>query len=450
LSFVNLDELERAYQAHVADLAGRYAPVLAAAEVDAVVIHSGALQKRTEFDDQYWPLRVTPHFQHWLPLAHPDCALVVVPGKRPVLAWMKSSSYWETPPEPETRHFERALDVRPVRESADVRSFLPAGRVAFVGEAAATAAAWGIPAERVNADSLLGPLDRLRALKTPYEVLCLAEANRRAALGHAAARDAFRAGGASELEMHLRFLSATSQDDPETPYKNIVAEGPHAATLHHIAYDRRPSAAGPQSLLVDAGASYLGYCSDITRTWTRGDGAVASTFAQLVKGVEEMQGRLCAMVRVGSPYEDLHEESHRQVTTILKDLGVVKTSVEEAMAAGVSRSFYPHGLGHSLGLQCHDVGCALVKPKAENPNLRNTTTITVGQTFTIEPGVYFIEGLLEKLKASEHGHQVDWSLVPELARMGGVRIEDDVVVTGGSEVIRNLTREVLPLGGGAA
>ncbi len=447
---MNPEELESAYRAHVADLVDRYAPVLAGAEVDAVVIHSGSAIKRTEFDDQFWPLRTTPHFQHWLPLAQPDCALIVVPGKRPLLAWMKSSSYWESPPEPDSRLFERALDVHTVGEVDAIKGFVPRGRVAFVGEARGHAEKWGIASDRVNPPTLLGPLDRLRALKTPYEVFCLAEANRKAAAGHAAALEAFRSGGASELEIHLRFLAATGQDDPETPYKNIVAEGPHAATLHHVSYDKRPTNRSAQSLLVDAGATHLGYCSDITRTWARGEGAVASAYGQLVDGVEKMQQRLCKGIKLGLPYEDLHEESHRQVAAILSDLGVVKCGVEEAVKASITRTFYPHGLGHSLGLQCHDVGCALVKPKEQNPYLRNTSIITEGQTFTIEPGIYFIEGLLEKLRASEHAGLVDWSLVKDLAVMGGVRIEDDVVVTGGSGVIRNLTREVLPVGGGAA
>jgi Xaa-Pro dipeptidase len=445
---VNLEELELAYHAHVADLIERYAPILAGAEVDAVVIHSGSAIKRTEFDDQFWPLRTTPHFQHWLPLAQPDCALVVVPGKRPLLAWMKSTSFWESPPDPDSRHFERALDVHAVSEIDAIKAFVPSGRVAFIGEARGHAEKWGIPAERVNAPTLLGPLDRLRALKTPYEVLCLAEANRKAAAGHAAALDAFRSGGASELEIHLRFLAATGQDDPETPYKNIVAEGPHAATLHHVTYDKRPTNRSARSLLVDAGATYLGYCSDITRTWSKGEGAIASAYAQLVDGVEKMQQRLCAAVKLGLPYEELHEESHRQAAAILCDLGIVKASVDEAVKAGVTRTFYPHGLGHSLGLQCHDVGCALVKPKEQNPYLRNTSIITEGQAFTIEPGIYFIEGLLEKLRVSEHAGLVQWGLVADLAVMGGVRIEDDLVVTGGAGVMRNLTREVLPVGGG--
>jgi Xaa-Pro dipeptidase len=447
---VNLLELERAYYEHVNSLIERYAPILRAAEVDAVVIHSGSALKRTEFDDQYWPLRPTPHFQHWLPLAQPDCALVVEPGRKPKLVWLRTKSFWERPPEPETRSFETALDVHVVNEVADIKANVPAGRVAFVGEARAHARSWGIAEERINPETLVGPLDRLRSLKTEYEVLCLAEANRKAASGHAAALAAFRAGGASELEIHLRFLMATGQDDPETPYKNIVAEGPHAATLHHVSYSKHPSGRAAQSLLVDAGATYLGYCSDITRTWVKGSDAVASAFGQLVDGVEKMQQRLCSAITLGLRYEALHEDSHRQVATLLQEAGIAKGSVEEIAKSGITRSFYPHGLGHSLGLQCHDVGCALVKPKDENPYLRNTSIITEGQVFTVEPGIYFIDGLLEQLRASENGSMIDWTLVRELAVMGGVRIEDDLVVTGDAAATRNLTREVLPQGGGLA
>lgn len=450
LEAVDLDELERAYLAHVESLIERYAAVLVAAEVDAVVIHSGSPLKRTEADDQYWPLRPTPHFLHWLPLAQADCALIIEPGSKPRLARLSTTSFWERPPEPEIRFFESALDVHPVGEVADVKALLPAGRVAFVGDSRAQGRSWGIAEERINPENLVGPLDRLRATKTTYEVLCLAEANRKAASGHAAALDAFRKGGASELEIHLRFLAATGQDDPETPYKNIVAAGPHAATLHHVSYAKRPSDQAAQSLLVDAGATYLGYCSDITRTWARGSGAVASAFSQLVDGVERMQQRLCSAIKVGSPYERLHEESHRQVAALLREAGIAKGSVEEIVASGMTRSFYPHGLGHSLGLQCHDVGCALVKPKDENPYLRNTSIIAEGQVFTIEPGVYFIEPLLDQLRASEHASMVDWALVHELRVMGGVRIEDDIFVMGGDAVTRNLTREVLPVGGGVA
>jgi len=444
----------RLYAAHVAELDERYADVLAATGYDAVVIHSGSLKKRSEFDDQYWTLRATPHFQHWVPLAQPDCAMVLVPGRKPLLAWTRNDSIWENPPAPETDHFTKgALDVREPKNAGAVSELLPRqGKVAFIGEDRARASTWGFDAVLVNPADLVNPLDRLRTLKTAYEVACLAEANRRAALGHHAVLDAFRAGDRSELELHLIYLSATSQDDPETPYKNIVALGEHAAVLHHVDYRKRTRAGrDAESLLLDAGATYQGYCSDITRTWVKGASAAGSAFTGLVQGVEAMQQRLCAAVKSGSGYEKLHEESHRQVAQILRDVGVTKLGVEEMVTAGLTRTFYPHGLGHSLGLQCHDVGCALIKPKPENPHLRNTSTIAPDQVFTIEPGIYFIAGLLEQLRASPHASAVDFALVEQLATLGGVRIEDDVVVLPADSPgapVRNLTREVLPAGGG--
>ena len=132
---------------------------------------------------------------------------------------------------------------------------------------------------------------------------------------------------------------------------------------------------------------------------------------------------------------------------ILREVGVVKRSAEDATASGITRAFYPHGLGHSLGLQVHDVGCATTKPRPDNPFLRNTTVISENQCFTIEPGIYFIESLLRPVREGPRAKDVDWKLVEALAAFGGVRIEDDVVA--GAEGVRNLTREALPKGGGA-
>src|ERR1700733_14752367 len=127
-----------------------------------------------------------------------------------------------------------------------------------------------------------------------------------------------------------------------------------------------------------------------------------------------MQKRLCAAVKVGVPYEQLHDESHRQVGVILREVGVVRGSADEAGGAGVTRAFYPHGLGPSLGLQTHDVGCALKAPRADNPFLRNTTDVAVGQVFTIEPGIYFIDALLAPVRQKAEGKLVDWKMVDAL------------------------------------
>jgi Xaa-Pro dipeptidase len=440
-------ELDGLYFEHIAGLERRFARLLDEQGWDAVAIHSGSLVKRSQFDDQFWPLRPCPHFQYWLPLSEPDCLLVVRPGRRATLLRPKDRSFWEGPPTPESDAFADALDVLPVGEPAVAKRFLPGGRVAFVGEDPGRAREWGIDADAACPPALVLALDALRTTKTAYEAACIAEANRRARAGHEALRDAFRAGGASELDLHLLFLRMTSQDDPETPYKNIVALGDHAATLHHVAYGRRPSQRAAESLLVDAGANCRGYGSDVTRTWVKGKGATVATFAQLVDGVEAMQQRLCAGLRVGMPYEQLHDESHRQVAAILRDAGVVRASVDEAVASGVTRAFYPHGLGHSLGLQTHDVGCALRAPREDNPFLRNTSDVAAGQALTIEPGIYFIDALLSELRADGHNSaMVDFRLVDALAPLGGVRVEDDLLVL--EDGVRNFTREELPIGGG--
>ena len=423
------------HRAHVQQLSVAVAKALERSGFAALAVHSGTPVLRTKADDQFWPLRATPHFQHWLPLAEPGCLLIVAPGRKPVLVRPPLQSFWEAPAPSETDHFWGSFEV------VERAPGLPAGRVAFIGDDLEAAAALGIA--DVNPPDLVRALDALRVRKTPYEVECLAEANRRAARGHEELRRLFRDADRSELDLHLAFLGATRQDDAETPYKNIVALGQHAATLHHISYEKRARPA--QSLLLDAGACFAGYCSDITRTWVKGGGSAASTFAQLLAGMEAMQQRLCAAVKTGMAYEDLHDESHRQVASILRDAGISRLPADELVARGITRAFYPHGLGHSLGLQCHDVGCALRTPRADNPFLRNTTEIAPAQVFTIEPGLYFIEALLAPLRSSA---DIDWKLVDAVAQLGGIRIEDDVVVQDPG--IRNLTREVLPQGGGAA
>ncbi len=446
---MNLKAITKGYGEHVAGLQRAYEAALAANGFDAVVVHGGAAKKRSEFDDQWWPLRATPHFQHWVALHEPGAVLIVRVGRRPTLLRVTAVDFWEHAAAPESDHFVEHFEHVALAAGDDAKEHLPTGRVAFVGDEAGLAARWGI--EAVNPPALVAALDALRVYKTMYELRCLAEANRRAAHGHSALRRAFFEGASSELELHLAYLAVTQQDDPETPYKNIVAYDANAATLHHVAYARRRvGEGGPRTLLLDAGATCLGYCSDITRTWVRDGGdATSAVFRGLVEGIEALQLRLCAAVVVGMKYEALHDRAHDEVGALLAATGVVKCSGDEAVSSGLTRAFFPHGLGHSLGLQCHDVGCAVLKPRADNPFLRNTSTIDVGQVFTIEPGLYFIDALLRPVREGDGAHRVDWKLVEALAPFGGIRIEDDVVVTDGAG-IDNLTRAVLPEGGGAA
>jgi Xaa-Pro dipeptidase len=437
-----MNALTAKYRDHVEWLGKEYARVLRETGFDGVVIHSGAPKPRNIFDDQFWPLRPVPHFLHWLPLEAARSALLIeASGRKPVLLWFNVLDFWEQAKKPESDHFWASFDVKEVKDPAAIKELLPRGqKLAFVGEEKGDCALWGLPETAYDPPELLKRLDALRVLKTPYELDCLREANRRAGVGHDAVIAAFKDGDRSEFELHLRYLEATGLDDPETPYKNIVALGRNAATLHHVGYSRRRL--GAQSLLLDAGAKCLGYDADITRTSVKGTGAAAGAFAELTAGLDRMQQELCRSATVGRPYEALHNQSLELVAPLLREVGIAKGSDAELVSSGVTRKFLPHGLGHSLGLQTHDVGCRSTQPEARNPFLRNTTKITPGQCFTIEPGIYFIDHLLAELRASPAGSKVDWTLVDALKPFGGVRVEDDLVVTDQGTV--NLTRDSLP------
>lgn len=434
------------YARHLDYLQRGYAQVLERHGYACAVVLSGQPLRKSSVDDQFWSLRVHPPFAHWLPLQAPGCALVIAAEQRPRLLWWQCADFWEGPPQPESMLFADHLQVELFADAEALLAALPRDNALWVADPRDLPAEVSAEAERRRA--ALDDLDELRVRKTPYEVACLAEANARAARGHEAVRRAFASGDCSELELHLLYLQATAQDDPETPYKNIVALGRHAATLHHVAYGKRP--AGSPTLLLDAGATVLGYHADITRTWVKGQGAALDVFRGLVAGVEALQMALCEELVAGRNYEDLHDSAHLYIGELLRQLGIVRAGPEEAVAKDLTFALFPHGLGHSLGLQTHDVACARVRPRQDNPYLRTTRIIEPGMALTVEPGVYFIDGLLAPLRHGPHGPLLNWPLIDALAPLGGVRIEDDLVVAEGPERWRNLTREVLPEGGGEA
>ena len=430
-----MSDLAAAYAEHIAGLERAYAQVLTEHKLDALVVVAGRAALKNRFDDQWWPLAITPTFAHWLPLCEPDAALVLVAGAKPRLLRVKHDDYWDSAPRADSDHFWSSFDVAEVASVQAIAEQLPKGRVAVVASDEPPFASPG----PMNSPALIASLEQLRTRKSAYELACLAEATRRAVRGHRAAQARFEADGGSELALHLAYLAATEQDDGDTPYKNIVARGHHAAVLHHVVYDKQAPDHDDDSLLVDAGAGCLGYGSDITRTHARGSGEDVDRFRALVAAVEQLQHQVCAEIRPGLEYEQLHDRAHELLATALVDLGIGKGGADEVLARGVTRALFPHGLGHSLGLQVHDVGMKPRAPRADNRYLRNTSVIEVGQVFTIEPGCYFIDQLLGPLRADDRSGLVDWALVDRLARFGGVRIEDDVVVGEGG--IRNLTRE---------
>jgi Xaa-Pro dipeptidase len=424
--------LQNLYRDHVAALTDHAHALLDATGYDKLAIHGGRLVLKSSFDDQDWPFRPVPAVEHWAKVDWPDTTVLVTKGDKPRLAVVRSDSFWERPEEPDWDLIRTGIEVVEASSFDEVAEMVRGGRIAFVGHDAAIATALGADA---NPTPVVEMLHERRTIKTAYEIECMAEASRIAARGHVAARDAFLAGEKSELAIHLAYLAATGLDDPQCPYKNIVALNDAAAILHHIHYRTVDTS---RSLLIDAGAVHRGYCSDITRTYAAKIPG-AEPFAELIERMDHLQRAVVDAVAVGMQYEALHDRAHALMGALLVETGLYRGSAESAVELGVTRKLFPHGLGHSLGVQVHDVGMRLSQPREDNPFLRNTSKIAEGQVFTIEPGLYFIDTLLGQLKDGDGGNDVDWDRVEALKPFGGIRIEDNVLVTADGH--RNLTRE---------
>jgi Xaa-Pro dipeptidase len=253
-------------------------------------------------------------------------------------------------------------------------------------------------------------------------------------------RDAFFAG-ASEYEVHFAYCEAMDVCEDDLPYSNIITFDEGGAILHNHHRSRHRDVPH-RSFLIDAGAEFRGYACDITRTYSGGDPG----FMDLIGAMDTAQLRLCDAVRSGTDYRDVHLLAHRLVSEVLRDAEIIHCSADTAVATGVSSVFLPHGIGHLLGLQVHDVaglardacGGEIPRPPG-HPFLRLTRRLEPGFVVTIEPGLYFIDLLLSEARADARGNHIDWDAVDRWRPFGGIRIEDDVLCTDGAP--ENLTRE---------
>ena len=132
------------------------------------------------------------------------------------------------------------------------------------------------------------------------------------------------------------------------------------------------------------------------------------------------------------------------IAKLLRDSEIFTGSHEEIIEKKIAHLFMPHGIGHLLGVQVHDVAGhqqdekgTILKPPTDSPALRCTRNLVPNMTFTIEPGLYFIPILLEQERGTERGKNINWTLTNELTPFGGIRIEDNIRVTEKS--FENLT-----------
>jgi Xaa-Pro dipeptidase len=300
---------------------------------------------------------------------------------------------------------------------------------AFVGDPGASAAAHahGIPLAHCNPEKIITALDYSRAIKTEYELACIEAANKASGPAHAAAREAFLSG-ATELEIHYAFLRGAGATERDLPYPTIIALNEKGSILH---YQRKRNVGNGHSFLIDAGVRHNGYASDISRTYAR-EGA-HPVFTEIIKSLNTLQLELVAAVQPDVHFIELHHQAHVGIAKILHTQGVTTADTDTAIEVGITRAFMPHGLGHMLGIQVHDVGNhseeGFTHPLRERyPKIRTNRKLVTNMVTTIEPGIYFIDMLLAEFKTGAHTDLLNWKLIDELVPFGGVRIEDNIAV----------------------
>jgi Xaa-Pro aminopeptidase len=229
----------------------------------------------------------------------------------------------------------------------------------------------------------------------------------------------------------------------------------HGETLHNHAHHHQMKAG--DLVVNDAGAeSATHYTADITRTLPIG-GRFTAVQRDMYQAVLRAQTDAIAAIRPGVPYRDVHLLAARRLAEDLRAMGCLRGDVDEAVAAGAHALFFPHGLGHMLGLDVHDlealgedhVGYDDTVRRSDQFGLRSlrlARALQPGFVLTVEPGLYFIPGLIDQWRAAGRCAEfVDYTTVERLRTAGGVRIEDNVAVTAtGYEVLgppipKNLT-----------
>jgi Xaa-Pro aminopeptidase len=212
----------------------------------------------------------------------------------------------------------------------------------------------------------------------------------------------------------------------ELSFPIIAAAGKGAATLHYTREDGVLKKG--DLLLLDAGGEWQGYAGDITRTWPIA-GPLTGLAQELYQLVLEAQMQATALVRPGVWISELQECVVKVLAKGLVELGILKGSSEELIEAGAVRLFYPHGCSHQIGLDVHDVSPKMIRPDAKS-GVRSDQLLQENMVISMEPGLYFIEALICSEKQRKKLEPwVNWNKAESLLKLGGIRIEDDLLLT---------------------
>jgi Xaa-Pro dipeptidase len=225
-----------------------------------------------------------------------------------------------------------------------------------------------------------------RVKKDLYEISLIAKANEASGLAHKAVVDQVKSAS-NERELEATFVATCmAHGCHDQAYPSIVASGTNAATLHYIKNDENLKSR--LNVLLDAGAEYQCYASDVTRTFP-----ISGTFSQesriIYDIVDEMQSSCFKMLKAGVVWDDVHMNAHMVAIKGLKSVGILKGDDKEIFDSRVSVAFFPHGLGHYLGMDTHDTGGKANYADADMMfrYLRVRGKLPKDSVITVEPGV---------------------------------------------------------------
>lgn len=359
------------------------------------------------------------------------------------------------PPETFRVHYEVDAvyfvdEIATVLKARNLPLFLLRGPNSDSGEEHQPAHFAGIETFECDYTRLYWELCECRVVKTAAELSLMRHVNAVSSRAHVAVMQHARAG-LKEYQLEATFLHHCYYHGGcrFASYACICGVGDHAAVLHYGhggAPNDGPLRDGDMALL-DMGAEYHCYASDITCSFP-----VNGKFTERQAGIysivlASMRAVLAAM-RPGVSWGDMHGISVRVIAEGLIALGLIKCDLDTALEAGLPALFMPHGLGHFMGIDTHDVGgYPPGTSRIDRPGfrkLRTTRTLHEGMVLTVEPGIYFIESVLAPaLDDPKTAPLLDRERVQSYYGFGGVRLEDDVIVTAdGAENMTDVPRDI--------
>ncbi|HDL3289336.1 TPA: Xaa-Pro dipeptidase, partial [Mannheimia haemolytica] len=343
--------MKNLFSTHLARLQQTVQSLLENAFLDGLWIYAGKA-KTLFLDDQTVPFKINPYFNYFFPYPQAENCWLFLDGKnKPKIYFYAPEDYWvSTLKVPTEAFFAAEFEWVLLRAENEIATFIQNPTAcAFIGEDVELAKKLGF--SHINPQKVLNSLNFARSIKTEFEIESIYQAQFSALKGHQVAKEAFFVGK-SEFEINLEYLKATQQSDLNVPYGNIVAINQNGAVLHYTALDF-DTHAKRHSFLIDAGTTVNGYASDLTRTYAFDSG---SEFAELVAKMEQLKLQIIAELSIGVNYLHYHTRMQQMISQLLAEHQFIHLSAEQIFEQGISRTFFPHGLGHLLGIQVHDVG----------------------------------------------------------------------------------------------